>query len=930
MKRSAPWRLAAGVIFGLAALGVMVSAHAFATPRIKPPAPGPAYLSQADYDSLSKAASALKKKQYAAAHAQIEAIADPVARSLGQWMYFMAEDPLVSITAADEFLDLHIDWPATNRIQSFVERRIPDNAPADDVLAFFDSRAPISGDGKIQLARALFAKGEKGAGELYLRDAWINDNFTIARERKILSSYGGRLSKADHAARVDRLLWSRQVTNARRIFSRLESSERRKAEARAALLLRAGSGPALYRKLSKDQQLDSGVLHAAVRYYRRTGDEQYAIELASQSPKTPEALRSSREWWQERQLLMRWALKQGRFADAYTAASDHGMEPGSDFAEAEFNAGWIALRFLNSPERAEAHFKALASVVKTPISLSRAYYWLGRSARAREEIELANAYYRSAAQHYYSYYGQLAAEALGGEATEQKFAAPASSTPYDRALFTSRPAVAALRMLADLNLEYEFMVFAYHIDDQLERPGEYVELARLANGEGAPHLTVRAGKVAIQRNAFAPDVAYPLVFVPDEAKRFVSPEIILGLSRQESEFNPRAFSRAGARGVMQLVPTTAQITARKEGLHYSRAALLDDPVYNMTIGSAHLSHLISRFDGSLVLTFAAYNAGANRADKWIEEYGDPRSAGVDPLDWVELIPFNETRNYVQRVLENVQVYRGRLNDAPIPGKLVSDLERGGPRNRVATDNPPSAVLITAAAHFGAQSVSPLPDRTAQRANDYAMQTVDLVNEPQSTPPRPENAAGELSAVRVAEKETPQTIAHEKGDAAASNALSAADAAGTIPVIKPPQADILATDFSAAMPAPAAITIAEPDAGVSAPLPSITLTPDIGERQADLVAASDVHSTTLMTDLPSLPAAAANISQEIVQPDASPMTAVMLTDEDLEDGAVTGDSAMDDCLTYRDFLAQNAEEEAEAADLNAGMLAEFQSSGGACR
>ena len=273
-----------------------------------------------------------------------------------------------------------------------------------------------------------------------------------------------------------------------------------------------------------------------------------------------------------------------------------------------------------------------------------------------------------------------------------------------------------MRMLADLNLDYELMVFAYHIDDELERPGEYIELAKITNGEGAPHLTVRAGKVATQRGAFAPDVAYPLVFVPDEARAFVSPEIILGLSRQESEFNPRAFSHAGARGVMQLIPSTAQITARKEGLPYRRSALLDDPVYNMTLGSAHLSHLLDRFDGSLIMTFAAYNAGAQRVDRWMEDFGDPRTNEVDPVDWVELIPFSETRNYVQRVLENTQVYRGRLNDTSIPGRLAADIERGGPRGRIASTVAPSVRLAALAqTRGGAPTLADLPAQTAQKA-----------------------------------------------------------------------------------------------------------------------------------------------------------------------------------------------------------------------
>jgi len=718
MGRSIWGRFAWSIFAGCAALALGASALGYATPRLKPPAPGPQYMSREDHALMEDIASALKRKRFAQAKTLSSKLSDPVAASLAAWMYFMAEDPAVDLIEAGAFLDAHNDWPQIERIQTHVEKRIPRAAPADDVLAFFETRNPVSGEGKIALARALFAKNESAAAEFHLRDAWIHHNFTVAEERRILQDYGEVLRQDDHAARVDRLLWARQVTNARRTMSKLKGEARKMAVARAALLMRAASGPRLFGALSADQQHDPGVLHAAVRYFRRTHDEPFAIELSRRAPDDPEGLGNPERWWDERQLLMRWALKEGRFADAYVLAAHNGLGEGSDLAEAEFNAGWIALRFLGQPERAEAHFLALASTVGTPISLSRAYYWAGRAAAAQGKTALARSYYDQAAQYYYSFYGQLAAEELGGEALTPRFGPLHQPSRYDQTLFASRSAVAALRMLADLDLAYEFMVFAYHVDDQLERPGEYMELAKLARGERAPHLSVRAGKVAIQRDAFAPDVAYPLIFVPEQAQRFVAPEIILGLSRQESEFNPRAFSRAGARGVMQLIPSTALITARKEGIRYSRPDLLNDPDYNITLGSAHLSHLLDRFDGSLIMTLAGYNAGAARVSQWIEVYGDPRKDGVNPVDWIELVPFSETRNYIQRVLENVQVYRGRLNNGPIPGKLASDLERGGDPRRVANIATASRRIARRAERHGAQSLAPMPARTAARVAHF--------------------------------------------------------------------------------------------------------------------------------------------------------------------------------------------------------------------
>ena len=925
MKRSALWRLTTGLFSGFAilsvsgltllAFGAATEARAAATPRLKPPAPGPAFLSVSDRDRLHAVADALKRKRFPAARAEAALIGDPIAKSLGEWMYFMAEDPGVDHVEADAFLDAHSAWPAGRRIQSFVEERIPNDAPAHEVLAFFASRPPATGEGKVQLARAFFSTGDQETGEAHLRDAWINHNFDLAEERRILKVYGGRLSREDHAARVDRLLWSRQVTNARRVIPRLAGQEKRMAEARAALLLGASNASNAYRRLSRDQQLDAGVLHAAVRYHRRKGEEQYALSLLADAPKTPEALRNPARWWDERQLLMRWALREGRFADAYRAVVGHALEPGGDFAEAEFNAGWIALRFLNDPSRAETHFLALASAVGAPISLSRAYYWLGRAAKAGGEDDAARTYYEKAAEHYYSYYGQLAAEKLGGPALQQRFAPPAASTPEDRALFSSRPTVAALRMLSDLDLDYEFMVFAYHVDDQLERPGEYVELAKLTNGEGAPHLTVRAGKVAVRRGAFTPDVAYPLVFVPEEAEQFVAREIVLGLSRQESEFNPRAFSRAGARGMMQLIPSTAQITARKEGLTYSRSALLDDPVYNMTLGSAHLSHLIDRYDGSLIMTLAAYNAGASRVTRWMDNFGDPRSPAIDPVDWVELIPFSETRNYVQRVLENVQVYRGLLNEAPIPGRLAADLERGGPGDRVANGAAPSVTLIVAAGGLNAEALPPPPERTVEKAQKFAMLlTADAAPQSDATAPTATQDAPEAApeprlkqSAPAPSTPTPET----RGEAVTQDDL-AATPAPTAPLpseteetaarLQETAPQALTTDGPIETPARADV------APVAAPSPA--------NAQPENAAPAPPDAEPAIVTSPPPDALLQQPMLGVIKPVAVPTAA-----------ATNGDSELDDCLAYRAFLARNAEDEAGASDLNAGMLAELRGGGG---
>lgn len=868
---------------GLAAIVVAAvlagtAAAAIDPPRLKPAPPGPAFVEATDLARLTAVKDAISKRDYARARALAEQMKDPAAKTLAEWYYFEAEDPLVSVEAADRFLDANPEWPSIAKIQSHVEKRMLWTLDPGVILAFYQSRDPLTGEGKLQLARAQLATGSPDAATLHIKDAWINNTFTLEDERRLLANYGGRLSADDHLARVDRLLWAREVTTAKRTFSRLRSDDRGRAEARAALLLAGADGPRAYNKLSDEDRADSGVMLAAVRYFRRTEEEPRAIAIALDAPTDADALRDPESWWNEQNLLMRWALKNKQYTDAYAMASHHGLLPGStDFAEAEFSAGWIALRFLNDPARAERHFGALTASVSAPISLSRGWYWLARAAEAKGENETAAYRYGKAAQQIYTFYGQLAAEKIGGPALMQTFQSSAPATPEEKARFGSRPAVAALRMLTDTKDDRAFLIFAYHIDDMLTSRGEFRELADLAMRMNAPHVAVRAGKVAVRSGSFAPDIAYPDIAVPSAATRYAPAEIILGLSRQESEFNPRAYSRAGARGMMQLIPTTAQATARKAGLKYDRAALLTDPVYNMTVGSAHLSQLIDNYGGSWIMTFAAYNAGPNRVTQWIDAYGDPRSASVDPLDWIEQIPFSETRNYVQRVLENSQIYRSRLTKGAIAGALARDIERGGPVNRVAA--------INAASSSGA-----LPDVQARIA---------ALAEPVLNPPVA--AADALSHIRLKPDE-PATV-DAVADSPAAKTPARANGRPSFrlrkqkPPVPGPHDDMQVTPA----PAPVAATAATPASINSAP--ALVMAP-IG----DDTSAADTEAGNAEDPLAGLLAETAHdqrAADEGIEPD-------------------TGE-----CVTYSDFIAETAKEEASADDLNAGAFAELKGGGVTC-
>ena len=664
-------------LWGVLAVPASAVAQPPSPPSLKPPKPANPWVTESDAAILTSVFDAIDKRKYSLANQLRQTPSAPIARSLADWAYLRSSAKDVTPAAIDRFLDRNYGWPNSELLQRKAEEEFDYNTPISEILSFFDDRDPITGDGRLQLARALLASGNDVAGIAQLRRAWIDHNWSSREEKEILSGYGAYLNSADHWAKADRQLFDIDATITRRLLPYLDADRRAEAEARIALLRADRGATTKYANLPNSSAQDSGVLHAMTRYHRRRGNEPEAVLYASLAPLDRDELRNPERWFYERKLLARWALKTGRFDDAYTLSAYSGLEGGADFAEAEFMAGWVALRFLNDPERAKAHFAFLGTGVTAPISVARGEYWLGRAWAAAGDLRTADQHYRVAAAYPFTFYGQLAIEALGDQAPEIPF--PDDLEPDANALtiFEARPLVHAMHILAEVEEPLHFDRFARALDDQIELKGEVSAYYDLVMAERKTYLAVRGAKVARNNGAEVPSIVYPVVYVPETAKRYAEEALILGLSRQESEFNPRAYSSARAKGMMQLIDSTARLTARKEGLPYSSRRLLDDPEYNLTLGAAHLSHLFERFRGSHIMVLAAYNAGPHRVDQWVKAYGDPRTPEVDPIDWIELIPFSETRNYVMRVLENTQAYRARLNGIPLGHQAEEDLLSGG-------------------------------------------------------------------------------------------------------------------------------------------------------------------------------------------------------------------------------------------------------------
>ncbi len=605
---------------------------------------------------------------------QIQARSDIVS-DLILWRRATAGAPDMTFTEMANALDRLDGWPQTSLILARAEDLIrTSNVPAAEQVAWLEEHGPYTGDGKAALALALRNTGETARAAEVAREAWHGNTLSRENFSALLTRFNDTLTQEDHRARADFLLWTRQRSEADRIKNYLTADWRALVEARISLQAGQRGVDAAIRAVPDELQNHPGLLYDRAQWRRRRGmrDEAVPLLVDIDGNDVPSAARS--RLWDERNLAVRNELKDSHFSTAYALAAPHGMSEGADFAEAEWISGWIALRQLGDAETAEGHFETLGANVSTPISSSRAAYWSGRALEAMGENNAAQTAYEDAAQYNYTYYGQLAAERIGNTLIE--FAPTMTPDALDRVAFEARPLVKALRLLAESGEAGMFRTFAYHLDDQLETEADYVLLKELGENYHYADIGVRGAKAGMARGVVAPDAAYPVVDYPLLREPRVERPLMLALSRQESEMNPSAISHANARGLMQFIPTTAQSEARMLGLPYRTSWLTDDPGYNMTIGGAHLDTLLSRFNGSYVMTAAAYNAGASRPGQWVQDYGDPRRGEVDPIDWVEFIPFSETRNYVQRVLENTQVYRHRVTGEAAEIRLQEDLERG--------------------------------------------------------------------------------------------------------------------------------------------------------------------------------------------------------------------------------------------------------------
>lgn len=625
-------------------------------------------LSSAGLETLKSGLDALSRDDYPTAKAARDRLnAGSLDHKILSWAIASSGSKHVSSIEIANAAGITAGWPNAERLRANSERALArENPPARDVIAAFGDSQPQTADGVIALARALVASGKKTSARSVLEPFWRETKLDAADERIIIREFGGLIRKSVHRYRMERMLYDKRITSAERVRSLAGATSLHKAYAavernqkNAKKLL--GAVPSSQRGAAYD--------FAYLRYLRRTDQFRSAAKKFRKIKYDHSKLVDPGEWWFERRVLSRELLDQGDAKLAYQVAASHNARRAKDIADAEFHAGWYALRALNDPKTAHKHFSKIVEIADGPISNARGYYWLGRAAKAGGPGKWKD-YYARAANYPTAFYGQIAAAELGRKIS---IAYP-SPSQSDRQNFEHYEQVAAIKRLQAAGHQSRARPFFFEMAKKLNDTGELAMLAVLAENNGDHFSALKVGKIAASRGVDVGALSHPLGAIPTRAKIPARKKALAyAIARQESEFNTDAVSGAGARGLLQLMPGTAREMARKTGLSYSKAKLTRDSAFNAVLGAAYLGEQLDRFDGSYVLTFAGYNAGPRRASDWAKRYGDPRGKSVEAvIDWIERIPFTETRHYVQRVMENMQVYKVRLSGDL---EILQDLRR---------------------------------------------------------------------------------------------------------------------------------------------------------------------------------------------------------------------------------------------------------------
>ena len=626
------------------------------------------FLSQKDFERAKIAFSQIKSGKVITGYKTSEKIKDKDFKLFVQWLYLMKSSNNATFSTYETFIRNNSDFPRIGRLQYLAEQKIYlKNSSPKNIIRWFEDFPPVSGTGKLKLGEAYFDLKDINNSKELVKEGWINADLSKSQLRFYRKKFKSILDSEDHIKRADYLAWNRKYWDLKRMLVYLPSDFKALYNARQILMSNSYGVDNAIAKVPDRFKKDIGLEYDRLKWRNRRGRLESSLQiLYDNSNRSEEELVRADLWWKQRESIVRSLIYKKRYKTAYKVASEHSLSSGPEFAEAEWLAGWIAHSFLKSQEYAINHFLNFYDNVSYPISVARGAYWLGKSYQETGNTKKAEEYFKAGSKFLTTYYGQLSFKEInyGGEFTLKEDAS--YSKDYEKE-FSKNRLVRIIKILKELDhTKYSKDVLKHLANLNIEQ-GSEVLAAKLSTEIERYDFAIQISKKASYEKRFYLKYNYPIISTPREINNKPMPpsEMIHAIIRQESEFDSKANSYAGARGMMQLMKYTAKIVAKQAKLPYSISGLTDDPIYNIKLGSYYFDGLLTDYNGVYPFAIAAYNAGPNRVKTWRRVNGDPTKNQLSYIDWIELIRFKETRNYVQRVLENVNVYKYMISKEPV-------------------------------------------------------------------------------------------------------------------------------------------------------------------------------------------------------------------------------------------------------------------------
>ena len=628
------------------------------------------YYSQKDYDIAKKSIQAMEKSQWTTALKNSKKAKDKSIYNFIQWRHLLTTGNQATFYDYITFIQNNKDYPRISRIKYLAEQKLStDKISPKKIINWFGVDEPLSGYGMLVLGESFIQTGDSEKGIALIKRGWITAELSRANMKSLSKKYRKYLNSKDYVNRADYLAWENKYWDLKRMLPYLPKDYQLLYTARQILMSKSYGVDQAIKNVPQKFKNDAGLNHDRLKWRRKRGRIDSSLEILFSIKNNKDYLVRPDKWWVERAIMTRALIYKNKYETAYKVASQHSLDKGSKFAEAEWLSGWIALSFLNDPILAVDHFNNFYQNVSYPISLARGAYWLGRSYEKIGDKRQSEDWYREATKYLTTYYGQLAFLKIN---PSQNFELEEQANVKDeyRKYFYNKELVKITHLLNELNKDKYTKNILRHLANDNIASGSEILAAELATNISRYDFAIQVSKLASYEKRFHNTFNYPIISVPQYVNGRKIPEtaFILSLIRQESEFDMRANSHVGAQGLMQIMPYTAKLVAKQAKLPYSKSRLTSDPEYNINLGSHYIAGLILQYDGAYPFATAAYNAGPKRVKHWKKINKDPQKKQIDFVDWVELIPFKETRNYVQRVMENYNVYRYILEKKPIKMK----------------------------------------------------------------------------------------------------------------------------------------------------------------------------------------------------------------------------------------------------------------------